>query len=128
MTEKDMEAELAPMLAAERGAMAGGEPQRRALRCTSMGLNAFNQPPYAEDIQKNLADRCGMLTDPAPGVLRTLRLRVAQAKTQKTVGMRSYDSGMADANQSTLCGRTWKGRCVEVSGNRQRLIIKIAAT
>ena len=33
MTEKDMEAELAPDASRRRGAMAGGEPQRRALRC-----------------------------------------------------------------------------------------------
>ena len=79
MTEKDMEAELAPVLAADVEQWLEDHPND-ALCVAIDGFERIQSTTLAEDIQKYLADWCGILTDPDGTVLRTLRLRVARAK------------------------------------------------
>jgi hypothetical protein len=64
MTEKEMEAELAPVLAADVEQWLEEHPIDTL--CVAIdGFERIQSTTLAEDIQKNLADWCGMLTDPA---------------------------------------------------------------
>jgi hypothetical protein len=63
MTEKDMEAELAPVLAADVEQWLEDHPHD-ALCVAIDGFERIQSTTLAEDIQKYLADWCGMLTDP----------------------------------------------------------------
>ena len=63
MTEKDMEAELAPVLAADVEQWLEDHPND-ALCIAIDGFERIQSTTLAEDIQKYLADWCGMLTDP----------------------------------------------------------------
>jgi hypothetical protein len=63
MTEKDMEAELAPVLAADVEQWLEDHPND-ALCVAIDGFERIQSTTLAEDIQKYLADWCGILTDP----------------------------------------------------------------
>ena len=63
MTEKEMEAELAPVLAADVEQWLEDHPNN-ALCVAIDGFERIQSTILAEDIQKYLADWCGILTDP----------------------------------------------------------------
>src|ERR1700758_4261712 len=63
MTEKDMETELAPVLAADVEQWLQEHPND-ALCVAIDGFERIQSTTLAEDIQKYLADWCGILTDP----------------------------------------------------------------
>jgi tetratricopeptide (TPR) repeat protein len=63
MGEKEMEAELAPMLAADVEQWLEGHPND-SLCIAIDGFERIQSATLAEDIQKYLADWCGILTDP----------------------------------------------------------------
>ena len=63
MTEKEMEAELAPVLAADVEQWLEDHPDN-ALCVAIDGFERIQSTVLAEDIQKYLADWCGILTDP----------------------------------------------------------------
>jgi len=63
MTEKEMEAELAPVLAADVEQWLEDHPNN-ALCVAIDGFERIQSTTLAEDIQKYLADWCGILTDP----------------------------------------------------------------
>jgi hypothetical protein len=63
MTEKEMEAELAPVLAADVEQWLEDHPHE-ALCVAIDGFERIQSTTLAEDIQKYLADWCGILTDP----------------------------------------------------------------
>src|SRR6201988_964023 len=63
MTEKDMEAELAPVLAADVEQWLDDHPND-ALCVAIDGFERIQSTTLADDIQKYLADWCGILTDP----------------------------------------------------------------
>src|SRR6201998_4171562 len=63
MTEKEMEAELAPVLAADVEQWLEDHPNN-ALCVAIDGFERIQSTTLAEDIQKYLTDWCGILTDP----------------------------------------------------------------